>query len=383
MDITTISESYALQDIQLPPSSLLLDPSNPRIVLETYDNVGYTPKELASSDVQDYILSIIKKDGYRVAELIRGIRTAGFLAGLHEIIVKRVGKTQKYLVLEGNRRLTAIKHLLQEKNTLEPAVLKSLQVLPVKEIIYTDGGPLSEEDIVDILLGQIHIKGPLEWGPIEKAHYLYKSYTRVLRKNLLADGFVYDVSCAREVATLFNYKSSHRVRKELAVYRVYDQLRQDGYKVNPSDYSLINLAVENRMLNGGYFELNTDTLLFSETGLEKFSNLCIGKKCPISNPGDFRKFADIYKYGTEHEVALVDSSGESVDDVLGKLSRRWDKQQFKIQLEGIKDKLDDLVISEFRETIGEMKLILDIWNTVGDKLLPLADFTDDGMHGSE
>lgn len=371
-NISAISESYELKDLELPPDRLLLDPGNPRIVLETQDAVlDYSPEELASEQVQEYVFSIIDKKEYHVAELIAGLRASGFLPGLHEIIVKQVGRTGKYLVIEGNRRVTAIKHLLQEEDKLEPGVLRTLRRLPVKEFIFTGNGRFSEEETIDVLMGAIHIKGPLEWGPIEKAHYIYRSYMRFLEKVCGGSDFLYDVSCSREVAILFNC-SVKKVRKELIVYRVYEQLKRKGYQVRPKHYTLIDLAVGNRLLSSDYFGLDAGDFHFSPEGLERFNKLCIGDGTPISNPKDFRAFVDIYGTGTDHDRNLAESGTESVQEVLRRLNERRGDSGFQHQLEAIKEKLGSLVVAEFRGVSAEVEAIRRIKNLVDTRLWPLA-----------
>lgn len=375
MTISKISESYELRDLELAPDQLLLDPNNPRIVLETQDEFDYSHEELSTPEVQDYILSVIDKAEYHVAELIESIRTSGFLPGLHEIIVKRIGKTRKYLVLEGNRRLTAIRHLLEKPEGLERGVRKTLNRLPVKEFVFRGDGLFSEEEVIDIILGSIHMQGPLEWQPIEKAHYVHKSYMRAMEKAKAGKRFRYDVDLARTVAPLFSYPV-RRVRKELAVYRVYDQLKRNAYKVKPSHYSLIEMAVKNRALNYDYFELDRETLRFSPVGLERFGDLCIEDGSPVSNPKDFRLFADVYASGTPHEVNLAASGAEPIEEVARRLNSRLDKKQFRMELEDIKASLESLVISDFQETAAERNLIREIQGIVLSKLLPLAGEAD-------
>ncbi len=371
MDLSAISESYELRGIELEPELLLLDPTNPRIILETQERVKYTPKELASPKVQEYILSIINKAEYHVAELIRGIRTSGFLSGPHDMIVERVDGTGRYLVIEGNRRLTAIKHLLTDKEKLDPVVLRTLRKISVKEFIYTGKNSFSKEEVLDVLMGTIHITGPLEWSPIERAYYLYRSYMRRLKNNTGLIEFRYDIDSAREVAVLFNM-SIKKLRKELMNFRAYEQLNHHGYNVKPNHYSLIDLAIGNRILSTEYFELNVNTFLLSRTGLEKFAALCIGPKTPINSPKEFRAFSEIYKNGTEHEVHLAESGAEAVTEIYIKMSERHETKRFQMKCNDILFRLEDLVVAEFRGMSSEVETINKIRNLVDTKLYPLT-----------
>ena len=247
--------------------------------------------------------------------MIRGIREAGFMPGTAPIIVKNIKKTKKYKVIEGNRRLTAIKYILNDKDNLDHSVLKSLEKIEVKEFCYKENRSISEEEAIDILLGSIHLKGLLEWGPIEKSLYVFRSYMRELIKEFeYKTDFYYVDSIAKRISKYFNYKPKD-VQNMLKIYRVYEQLKMHDYPVKPFHYSLIELAVTNQALRTHYFELHKNRYHFSVVGLERFAGLCIGIDRPIHNPVLFNKFAKIFKDGTEYDVSLVEGKDETVTEV--------------------------------------------------------------------
>ena len=371
MDISAVSKCYKLAEIEVSPNQLLLDPNNPRIVLDVERKQEFTEQELASSSVQDYILSVINKEEHHLAELIRGMRASGFLRGLSDLIVKAVPNTNKYLVLEGNRRTTALKHLLAQKEHLNQQVLRTLANIPVKEFSFNPNNGFSEEEVVDILLGTIHITGPLGWGALEKAHYIYKSYIReMLKREPDFHRFRYERDCAGDVATLFNL-STKGVRKMIQVYRVYQQLREHGYEVQPHHFTLIDLAVGNRDLCADYFCLDEETFLFSKTGLERINLLCINDNKPINNPKEFRAFATIYKHGTDYEVSRVESNDGSVEDILQNVNGRLGQRAFLARLESVKSQLMDLRPADFRNVNAEVEAIQKIKKLVDDKLFVL------------
>lgn len=371
MDISAVSKCYKLTVIEVSPDQLLLDPNNPRIIIDVERKQEFTEQELASSSVQDYILSVINKEEYHIADLIRGMKASGFLRGLSDIIVQAVPHTNKYLVLEGNRRTTALKFLLTQKNTLNPQVLRTLNDIPVKEFTFSSGNGFTQEEVIDILLGTIHITGPLGWGALEKAHYIYKSYIRDIAKNSPDfSGFRYDRNCAGEVATLFNL-STKAVRKMIQVYRVYQQLKENGYQVQPHHFTLIDLAVGDRELSSRYFCLDDDAFHFSKTGLERINTLCINENKPINNPKDFRVFAKIFKHGTPYEVSRVESNSEPVQDILSKLNGRLGDRAFLARLESVKDQLKDLCPTDYRGVNAEVEAIEKIKKLVDEKLFVL------------
>ena len=371
MDISSISRCYKLKPITVEPSQLLVDPNNPRIVMDVDSDRKFTPSEIVRPDVQEYILSVINKDAYHIADLIRGIRSSGFIDKGDDMIVKRLPGRERFLVIEGNRRTKAIKYLLENPNELRPAVRNTLETLKVKEFVYRQNNDFSEEAVIDILLGTIHLTGPLGWGALEKAHYIYKSYMRELR-NFTDDGkFEYSVACSREVAAFFNL-AVRGVRKQLIVYRVYEQLKDEGYDVKPYHFSLIEMAVADKRLSAEYFELDVDRFRFTSMGLERFDRLCIQSDRPVKNPGDFRKFSKLFKNGTDYAVELVESGEQTLDSVTDRLNNRLQQREFVNQLQEIKARLDSLEPAAFRGLRAEMDLIVKIRHIVEGKLIRLT-----------
>lgn len=365
-----ISEAYELKDIYVRPDQLLLDPTNPRIVLLTNEEVDGDPKKLANEKIQNYILQIVDKEEFHVAEVTKSIRKDGYIPVGNKMIVERIQGTDKFLVLEGNRRTAAIKHLLQGKHSLAPNVLRSLEKIPVQELHFTEKGNGSREQVKFKILGLIHLTGALSWGAMERAYYIHKSYMNSVKET---DGhnnnFVYSADCSRQVAEFLKI-STKRVRKDLAIYRVYDQLRSGKYNVKPDHYSLLDLAVGAREMNVAYFGLSERTLEFTKSGLNHFGTLCLENNSPITNPQEFKAFVKIWSNGTENEVSLVES-GEDVFAILERVERRMNRNQFLDQLRDIRDQLEELIPADFRDTAKEAKVIKEIEELVIERLCNL------------
>ena len=351
-------DAYELQDLTITPDKLLLDPTNPRIVLKSEGRIEYPTKQLVTNEVQNYILSIVDMDDFHVSDLIRGIERDGFLDHGNRMLVEKVKGTDKYLVLEGNRRTAAVKHLLHEPENLQPHVLRSLDELRVQELILKEVDGYTRDEVVFKLLGMIHLSGALEWGAMERAFYIFRSYLFEFEK--IYEGiFFYDPSCARTCSETFNITLA-KVRVDLAIYRIYQQLQDEGYSVKEDHYSLISLAVRTRQINTEYFEFDGETLEFTELGLERFSLLCLDDDCAIHNPRDFKDFAGIYREGTSYEVELVENGEQSLAMVTERLKNRLARGEFKRQLEDIECSLNSLTIEAANGTALEIQLIRNI-----------------------
>ena len=146
----------------LPVKDLLLDPQNPRLAgLEL------------TVDHQDEILKVLWRDR-AVNELIDSIATSGYWTHEELFATKEHGKL---VVIEGNRRLAAVKLLLDESlcnrigasgvPSIGKDAKKKLETLPVIEC--------SREDVWQYI-GFKHVNGPQDWDSIAKAQYIARVY---------------------------------------------------------------------------------------------------------------------------------------------------------------------------------------------------------------
>ncbi|MFU1517549.1 ParB N-terminal domain-containing protein [Vreelandella alkaliphila] len=153
----------------LNTSELSFDPENPRF-----------PREI-SAGAENVILEKMIRDE-RVAEIMQSIGVQGYFEGEPLLVVQASG-SNKYYVVEGNRRLAALKLLNGELET--PKRLKTIFSIiedaaekPTKVpcIVFSE-----RKDILRYL-GFRHITGIKAWGPLAKARYL-----KQLREDVYAE----------------------------------------------------------------------------------------------------------------------------------------------------------------------------------------------------
>jgi hypothetical protein len=251
-------------------------------------------------------------------------------------------------------------------------VLKTFEKIQVKKFVYAPDSEFNEDTVIDIILGKIHIDGPLHWGALERAHYIYNCYIRELRPGVQrAVRFEYVPACADAVATMFNFKRGE-IRRLIEIYRLYQQLKEQQYDVKPDHYTLIDLALSYPRVRDEYFRFEEQTFHLSLTGLERFNKLCIEERKPINNPRDFRAFRKIVEDGTEYEISRVENNEESIDAILDRVRIRINNQSFQKDLDAILHKLRGLLPAEYRETKAEAEAIEKIKILVDEKLWPLA-----------
>jgi hypothetical protein len=150
----------------VPIENLRFDPRNPRLPT-TIDRHG-------TKQVLEWMLT----EG-NIPELMASIGASGYFPG-EPLFVVRTNKKDVYEVVEGNRRLTAVKLLNDPKlaPTRNRAVLKASEEakhkpkeLPV--IVYN-----TRKELLDFLAYR-HITGVKPWDPLAKARYLGQLFDEV------------------------------------------------------------------------------------------------------------------------------------------------------------------------------------------------------------
>ncbi len=136
------------------PDSLLLDAENPRFA-------GLIDSKVSNNE----LLKKLRKEMY-LDELIDSFRENGYYNTEPLLAIKSNKDPKKFIIIEGNRRLAAIKLLLTDefKGKVDKKIIKQLSteipvaVYPSRKTLWT-------------YLGFRHINGPKEWDSYSKAVY--------------------------------------------------------------------------------------------------------------------------------------------------------------------------------------------------------------------
>ena len=170
-----------LTPISVNVDQLLLDPNNPRFS-ELGEDLNQVPEgRFADQSVQAFAFDKMKSETFDVSELKDTIKTLGFLPMDRMVVRAWKGNVnaheEKFVVIEGNRRLSALRWLLSlhsiGKETFTADQLKNFEKL---ECLLLDDSAATSANL--ILPGLRHVSGIKEWGPYQKAkavHALRKS----------------------------------------------------------------------------------------------------------------------------------------------------------------------------------------------------------------
>ena len=143
----------------IPTDNLFFDHKNPRLV-----EFG------VSEETSDEAILELLWDSMGVEELVWSIAASGFFDNERLIVVSEEGK---YIVIEGNRRLAAVKAIISGRITelgvsdeidVPKEIIKELEALPVTIV-------KSREDAWRYI-GFKHVNGPAKWGSYAKAQYI-------------------------------------------------------------------------------------------------------------------------------------------------------------------------------------------------------------------
>ena len=171
------------QTIEFTPlSKIFLDPKNPRLGRSAQEN------RLTQEQIYDCMRD------WSLEELATSFLESGFW--VHEAVlcvVEEIDGCEQLVVIEGNRRIAALKRL---KRTYEgeESSLKWLELIrdvnePAEMFAKVPFIRVAERSDVDAFLGFRHVTGVKEWKPTEKAAFIVKlinehnlSYRDVMRK---------------------------------------------------------------------------------------------------------------------------------------------------------------------------------------------------------
>lgn len=209
--------------------TLHFDPANPRLP----STVDVTNEEA--------VLQWMLEDA-NIIELMLSIGKKGYFPGEALLVVPHDMIADHYHVIEGNRRLTAVKLLLYPQ--LAPIRKKAVEQASIEANYYPEELPTIEfsrrEDILNYL-GYRHITGIKTWGALAKAKYL----------NQLSQAFSDQETVEqqhRELAKAIGSRASH-VARQLAGYKVYEKIVEDnffnikGLNEESIDFSILTTAL--------------------------------------------------------------------------------------------------------------------------------------------
>lgn len=221
MNKTSTNQLSSNRPILVDLDKLLLDPENPRLPT----NIKRTQQEMLN-----YLAKYTS-----IEDLMNAIAENDYFPGEPLIAFKNDGK---YYVVEGNRRLTALK-LINNPHEVENPSTRSIEIsnnarhtpskIPVVEV--------SSRDAAIPYLGYRHITGVKQWEPLAKARYIKSVFSSLTHDhNNINDRL-------KEVANIIGSRRDH-IRRNLEALNVYEIIeKNDFFEIDNLNETSIKFSV--------------------------------------------------------------------------------------------------------------------------------------------
>jgi hypothetical protein len=250
-----------LEDRAVPLDELLLDPNNYRFQSRE-DFVTAAQTRYPGATVQQRAYRLLRDEG--LEELKRSILTNGFLP-FEKIIVEPFPdpeeKNTYFLVVEGNRRVAALKWIMEDYEAgvdIPDDVKAVLDAVPVSVV----DPEQTDRSVILSLMGVRHVGGIRGWDGYQRAKLVAE----------LRDEFELDTP---EVAARLAM-TPHEVNRRYRAYRALKQMEEDdefGGFAQPRMYPLFHEAVAGRVVKD-WLAWNEEQLYFTdEENLRTFYEL--------------------------------------------------------------------------------------------------------------
>ncbi|MCF6268080.1 MAG: hypothetical protein L3J41_00015 [Melioribacteraceae bacterium] len=278
--------------------NLVLDTNNPRL-----------PKSMANKSEKEIINFFLSETS--LVELMLAIGKNNFFEGEQLLVIP---ESEKFIVIEGNRRLSAVK-LLKEPQLADIYKSKVEQVIDEADYFPTEIPCLVFKEKEEILkyLGFRHITGIKQWKLLEKARYITKLKDDMYSAEPLQ-------LASREIAKMIGSRRDY-VLRILVGYKLYDIIEKNGfYKIkNLNDTTFHFNYIADSLIRSNIAEflgvklnddIPTDTLNLEH--LKEWTNWLFNKGLPNKIIGDSEHLNTLNKVVASPDALNVFRNGEKL-----------------------------------------------------------------------
>jgi len=323
-----------MNTIKVKLNNLYFDPDNLRYDFD-FDFIKITNERIKNKSNQLRAYKALKND---INELVKSIISNDFIYN-EMIIVKKIDD-ENYKVIEGNRRLAALKTIEEDYHTddlkpnLKSIIEEGLKVNEVSDIEYDE----------DILMGMRHVTGVKTWGGFSKAKLVVK----------LKDdkGMEFE-----EITSRLGGRVSD-IKKRYFSYKLLNKMVSEGYADDDvSEYFTLFYEALGKPDFRNFLGWDEEKIEFTNTqNAERFYSWITpayneeGKELPviITNPTSLRQVAKVL----------------SEDDVLSLMEEQRDvfvavSNSSKLRYREIKKHINNILKNVKEISIGDLKYIED------------------------
>ena len=344
-------------------------PDNPRLKISDFEEVKFSEQELLEPANQAKIYQMLLKHEYNVRILIDSMSEGGFMREKAPIVME-VKRGNRYLVLEGNRRLTAIRSVLEKgAGVVGENVYESLLRIPCWLFVHYSN-TIPQSAAISRLVSQQHLVGQQPHTGIQSAHMLYNAYMGFLMEDHGRQMFSTERETIKRTAVFFDMREKH-IEEELAVVRLYKQLRAAGHDVPHNLKERLSWVYDYRQLFAQHFGYQETSLLLDDPGLERYCELFVLEGCAIHNPELFKKFLKVMRHGSSNDIEIIRHDPSQLLLLEQMIKDDKKDQRFRLGLEKVEKTLNGMRISDYKQSKDEDRLIERIAILVNSKLINL------------
>lgn len=286
-------------------SDLLFDPENPRL-----------PDDIDGND-DNSVFEWMLRQGDSI-ELISSIGATGYSIAEPLLIIKHNKIPGKYIVVEGNRRLAALRLLnnpssapIKQKSVDEAVNNAIYRPTDIPTILY------KEREEAFAYLGYRHIAGVKAWGPLQKAKYVRQLFEYYNKTSSSAE------EALKRISTVAATKP-YAAKKSLTTLALYELAKEKGYwdikNISSSsiEFSVLGTALNhNAIVNFIGLETSTDYLLNNleeERVAELFQWLFAAEVGDKSRVGESRQLSTLAKVVSTPQALEAFRAGRTLQD---------------------------------------------------------------------
>jgi len=221
---------YNTMEVSL--DQLLLDPNNYRFLdMEEYRKAAQN--RIHEAAVQNRAEELIRLDGKDELRILKeSIEANGYVPVEVLIVTPYPAKSGFYVVIEGNRRVTAMRWLKKDReggSGISEKLIESFDKLPA---ILLEGDGQELQALQHTLMGLRHVSGIKQWGGYQRAKLVVE----------LVDDFGFSINVAAKQIGMSSHEASRRYR----ALKALEQMEKDdefGQYADPKMYRLFHEAI--------------------------------------------------------------------------------------------------------------------------------------------
>ena len=368
--------------------NLIPDPNNPRLMFGGERRIS--PKDAAKGNCVSRTYGKMNTDEFKIHELVDSIKENGWIP-VDNIFVQAIPGQDNYLVLEGNRRLTALQAILNDEDVPDSDKLLSVDVFVVEK---EESESVEEyEDYISTLLGMRHHGSLITWTAFAQAKNIYTHYCR--EGDYTWESFEWNVATAQKIADSLSIgvggpkgrKDNISVYSRLLVYRAMRQTNDyvmtlegidDDAGVKDNHYSLFSdLLVRGTAVLKGYIKQDIQSFLLDDLALKRMVNLChfdkLGRdNAPIRSPQEWSPLGKILADSKKDILLLrVTDDKEMPSDIWSEEQAKRKKWQWDnwlrevVEVLKIPDITTDYTDPQIKEAFRKLDGVLSSLDQVG------------------